>query len=93
MQLDLALLEVSEVSDTADDVGKIEPDFDTAEVRAFRADGSGDARAEVAGRADIFREFWMDAAQLGDFVHGSRVDLFLGVEASSHSPFVKKVKE
>ncbi len=38
-------------------------------------------------------EFRMDAAELGDFVHGSGVDFFLGVEAGAHGPFVEEMEE
>src|SRR6266850_1837847 len=48
--------------DAAGDVGEVEPDFDAAEVGAFGADGGGDAGADMAGRADVAREFWMDLA-------------------------------
>ena len=77
----------------AGDVGEIEPDFDAAEVGAFGADGSGDAGADVAGGADVASEFWVDFAELGEFVHGSLVDFFLGVEAGAHGPFVEEMKE
>src|SRR5580704_16832293 len=80
-------------SDAALDVGEVEPDFDAAEVGAFGADGSGDAGADVAGRADEFSEFGMDFAELGEFVHGGLVDFFLGVEASAHGPFVEEMEE
>src|SRR5882762_11088666 len=80
-------------SDAAQDVGEVEPDFDAAEVRAFGADGGGDASADMAGRADVAREFRMDFAELGDFVHGGLVDFFLGVEAGAHSPFVDEMEE
>src|SRR6266550_3349882 len=65
------------VSDAAGDVRKVEPDFDTAEVGAFGADGGGDAGAEVAGRTDVAGEFGMDFAELGEFVHGGLVDFLL----------------
>lgn len=81
------------VSDTARSVGEVEPDFDAAEVRAFGADGRGDAGAEVAGRADVAREFRMNIAELGDFVHGGLENFFLGVEASTHGPFVEKMEK
>src|SRR6266436_6427468 len=80
-------------SDAAGDVGKVEPDFDAAEVGAFGADGCGDAGTNVAGGADVAREFWMDFAELGDFVHGGLVDFFLGVEAGAHGPFVNEMEE
>src|SRR5712692_9691392 len=81
------------VSDAAGDVGEVEPDFDAAEVRALGADGSGDAGAEMAGRADVTGEFGVDFAELGDFVHGGLIDFFLGVEAGAHGPFVEKMEE
>src|SRR6266571_503902 len=81
------------VSDAAGDVGEVEPDFDAAEVRAFGADRSGDAGAEMAGRADVTGELGMDFAELGDFVHGGLVDFFLGIEAGTHGPFVEKMEE
>jgi len=62
-------------------------------VRAFGADGSGDAGADVAGRPNVAGEFWVDFAELGEFVHGGSVDFFLGVEAGAHGPFVEKVEE
>src|SRR5579862_9898256 len=80
-------------SDAAGDVGKVEPDFYAAEVRAFGADGGSDAGAEMAGRSDEFGELGMDFAQLGDFVEGGLVDFFLGVEAGTHGPFVEEMKE
>src|SRR5438128_6587284 len=79
--------------DAADDVGKVEPDFDAAEVGALGADGSGDAGAEMAGRADVASEFGVDFAELGDFVHGGLVDFFLGVKAGAHGPFVQEMEE
>src|SRR5205823_7039772 len=81
------------VSDAAGSVGEVEPDFEAAEVRAFGADGRGDAGAKMAGRADVAREFRMDFAELGDFVHGSLKDFFLRIEASAHGPFVEQVEE
>src|SRR5208337_707634 len=81
------------VSDAAGRVGEIEPDFYAAEVGAFGANGSGDAGAEVAGRADVASEFGLNGAKLRDFVHGGVVDLFLGVEARAHGPFVEQVEE
>src|SRR5947208_10516709 len=47
----------------------------------------------MAGRADVAREFRMDFAELGDFVHGSLKDFFLRIEASAHGPFVEQVEE
>src|SRR6266850_833029 len=79
--------------DPAGDVGEVEPDFDAAEVRAFGADGGGDAGADMAGRANVARKFWMDFAELGDFVHGSLIDFFLRVEAGAHRPFVNEMEE
>lgn len=38
------------VSDTAGNIGEIEPDFDATEVRAFGADGRGDSGAKMPGR-------------------------------------------
>src|SRR5467141_2611801 len=81
------------VSEAAGDVGEIEPDFDAAEVRAFGADGRGDSGTDVAGRADVACKFWMDFPELGDLVHGSLVDFFLGVEAGAHGPFVNEMEE
>ena len=75
-------------SNAAGDVGEVEPDFDAAKMRAFGADGRGDACAQVARRADVARELGMNFAELGNFVHGGLEDFFLGVEASSHGPFV-----
>src|SRR5262244_2939095 len=54
--------------DAASGVGKVEPDFHAAGVRAFRADGSSHTGAEMAGRANVARELWMDFAYLRDFV-------------------------
>ncbi len=62
-------------------------------MRALGADGSGNAGAEMAGRADVTCEFGMDFAELGDFVHGGLIDFFLGVKAGAHSPFVEKMEE
>src|SRR5579863_9473550 len=70
-------------------IGKIEPDFDAAEVRPFRADRGGYVRAQMARRADVFCQLRMHFAQLRDFIHGSRVNFFLRVEARAHGPFVK----
>ena len=42
-----------EKSDAAGDVGEIQPDFYSAEVGSFGADGCGDSCAEVARRADV----------------------------------------
>ncbi len=74
-------------------MGEVEPDFDAAEVRAFGAEGSGDAGAEMAGRADVTCEFGMNFAELGDFVHGGLIDFFLGIEAGAHGPFVEEMEE
>jgi hypothetical protein len=60
-------------------------------VGTFCADGSGDAGAEIAWRADVFCELRVDCAELCDFVERGLVDFFLGVEAGAHGPFVKKV--
>jgi len=60
---------------------------------ALGADGRGDAGANVAGRTDIAREFGMDFAELGEFVHGSLVNFFLGVEAGAHGPFVDEMEK
>ena len=79
--------------DAAGNVGEVEPDFYAAEVRAFGADGGGDASAEVAGGADVAGELGMDFAELGDFVEGGLVDFFLGVEAGAHGPFVEEMEE
>src|SRR5437588_3339710 len=81
------------VSDAAGDVGEVQPDFDAAEVGAFGTDGGGDAGADVAGRADVAREFGVDFAELGEFVHRGPVDFFLGVEAGAHGPFVEEMEE
>src|SRR6267154_3088124 len=82
-----------QVLDAAGDIGKVEPNFDAAEVGAFGTDGSGDAGADVAGWADVASKFGMDFAELGEFVHRGLVDFFLGVEASAHSPFVDEVEQ
>src|SRR6266852_5723691 len=79
--------------DAARAVGEVEPDFDAAEVGAFGADRSGDAGAEMAGRADVAREFGVDFAELGEFVHGGLVDFFLGVEAGAQDPFVEEMEK
>ena len=84
---------VEKKSDAAGGVGEVEPDFYSAEVGAFGADGGGDVGAEVAGGADVFGELGMDLAELGDFVHAGGVDLFLGVEAGARRPFVEEMKE
>ncbi len=62
-------------------------------MRALRADGSGDTGAEMTGRANVARKLRVDFTKLGNFVHRSIVDFFLGVEASAHGPFVKEMKE
>src|SRR6266567_6367084 len=80
-------------SDAAGDVGKIEPDFDAAEVGAFGADGGGDAGADMARRADAACEFGLHFAKLGNFVHGGLIDFFLGVEAGTHGPLVDEMEE
>src|SRR6201987_879701 len=80
-------------SDPSLDVGEIGPDFYAAEVGAFGADGGGDSGAEIAGGADVTREFGENFADLLHFLDGGLVDLFLGVEAGAHSPFVEKVQE
>src|ERR1700676_262102 len=43
----------NEKSDAAGGVGEVEPDFYTAEVGAFGADGGGDVSAEGAGGANV----------------------------------------
>ncbi len=40
-------------SDAALDIGEVEPDFYAAEVRAFGANGCGNAGTEMAGGADV----------------------------------------
>src|SRR6266852_9794155 len=80
-------------SDAALNVGEVEPDFYAAEVRAFGADGRGDARAEMARGADVAGELRMDFAELRDFVERGSVDFFLGVEAGAHGPFVEEMEE
>ena len=47
----------------------------------------------MARRADVAGELRVDFAELGDFVHGGRVDFFLGVEACTHGPFVEEMEE
>src|SRR5580658_2110535 len=80
-------------SDAAGGVGEVEPDFNAAEVGAFGADRGGDVGAEMARGTDVAGELGVDLAELGDFVHGGGVDLFLGVEAGAHGPFVEKMEE
>src|SRR6202171_1704309 len=75
------------------DVGEVEPDFYAPEVRAFGADGCGDAGADRAGRADVAGELRVDFAELGDFVERGTVDFSLGVEAGAHGPFVEEMEE
>ena len=79
--------------DTALNMGEVEPDFYTAEMRAFGADGRGDAGTEMAGWADIAGKFRMHFTDLGDFVHRSVVDFLLGVETGAHGPFVKEMQK
>ena len=43
----------NEKSDAAGGVGEVEPDFYTAEVGAFGADGRGDVGSQVARGADV----------------------------------------
>src|SRR5208337_1853725 len=81
------------VSDTALNVGEVEPDFDAAEVGAFGTDWRSDAGTQVAGRADVAGKFGVHFADLGNFVHGGVVNLLLCVETGAHGPFVEKVKE
>ena len=80
-------------SDPSLDVGKIEPDFDAAEVGAFGANGGGDAGADMARRANVACEFGLNFAKLGNFVHGGLIDFFLGVEAGTHGPLVDEMEE
>ena len=80
-------------SDAADDVGKVEPDLDPAEMGAFRATGSSVAGADVARRADIFCKFRMNAAEFSDLIHGRSINFFLSVEASAHGPLVEQMQE
>src|SRR5262245_40001940 len=80
-------------SDAAGDGGKVEPECDAAEVGALGAGGCGDGSTKVAGRADEFCELRVDFAELSDFIERRLIDLFLGVEAGAHGPFVKKVEE
>src|SRR5260221_11924318 len=47
----------------------------------------------MAGWADVFGEFGMDAAEFCDFVHGGGVDFFLRVETGAHGPFVEQVEK
>ena len=81
------------VSDAAGDVGEVEPDFYTAEVGAFGADGRGYAGTDVAWGADVAGKLGVNFAELGDLVHGRLIDFFLGVEAGAHGPLVEKVEK
>ena len=47
----------------------------------------------MAGWADVFGEFGMDAAEFCDFVHGGGVDFFLRVETGTHGPFMEEVEK
>src|SRR2546425_3222616 len=62
-------------------------------MRAFRADGRGDACAKMTGRADESCNFRVDLAELGDLFQGCLVNFFLRVEAGAHGPFVEQVKQ
>src|SRR5208282_83066 len=73
--------------------GEIEPDFDATEVRAFGADGRGDAGAQVAGRADVAGKFGMHFTDLGNFVDGGVVNFLLSVEAGAHGPFMEEMEK
>src|ERR1700739_2372953 len=84
---------ITEGLDSALDVRKVQPYFYAAEVGAFGANGSADAGSEVGGGTDVFGPMLMDLAELGDFVERGLVDLFLGVEAGAHGPFVKEMEE
>ena len=75
-------------SDAANDVGEVQPNFCAAEMRTFGANGRCDAGADVARRANVFCESGMNAAEFSDFIHGSRVDFFLSIEAGAHGPLV-----
>src|SRR5574340_273679 len=77
------------LSDAPLDVREVQPDLDAAKVRTFRTDGCGNAGAKMAGRTDIAREFGLNLAKLGDFIHGGVVNLLLGVKARAHGPFVQ----
>src|SRR5208283_4089806 len=81
------------VLDASLNIGKVQPNLDAAEVRSFGANGRGDAGAKVAGRPDVTGEFGLRRAKLRNLIHRSVVDLFLGVEAGAHGPFVKQVEE
>src|SRR5437762_8663023 len=81
------------LSDAAGGIGEVEPDFDAAEVRAFSANGRGDAGAKMARRPNITRKLRMDFAKLCDFVHRGLKDFFLGVEAGAHGPFVEQMEQ
>ena len=41
-------------SNTTGDIGEVQPNFDPAEMGAFRTNGSGDAGPKMAGWADEF---------------------------------------
>src|SRR6516225_8822687 len=87
------LIRAYKVSDAAFDVGKIEPDFDAAEVRAFGANGRGDSCAQMAWRANVPGKLGLYLAELRDFVHRGIVDFLLRIEAGAHSPLVEKVEQ
>ena len=55
MATPITVLESVDHSDAPLYVGEVEPDFYAAEVRAFGADGRGDAGAYVARWADVTR--------------------------------------
>jgi hypothetical protein len=68
--LDFEAWDIEEnVSDTTLDIREVKPDLDAAKVRAFSADGSGDAGTQVAWGANVAGEFRVNSADLSNFIH------------------------
>src|SRR3974377_1275003 len=82
-----------EASNAELDVGKIEPDFHTAEVRALGANGRGDSCAQMAWWADVSGKLGLYLSEVRNFIHRGVVDFLLRVEAGAHGPFVQKVEQ
>ena len=81
------------ISDPPVDIRKIEPDFHAAEVRTFGADRCGNSRANVARRTDDSARNRESCADLSNFFQRCLINLFLGVEAGPHGPFMQQMQQ
>src|SRR5271165_395679 len=81
------------ISDATLNFGKVQPDFNAAEMGTLGANRGCNASAKMTRRADVAGKLGMHFADLRNFVHGRVVDFFLRVKACAHGPFVKEMEE